>query len=172
MIGPHVFKTVENDRKNTGGGIFLTEFGLCIPDGNKNSVNTIECSFVLNEADKYLHSWTYWDSEFFCKNDSINENVIRVFSRPYPQIVAGTPQKMSFDDETGHFNFVFLLDASLKKRTYIYLPTVHYPSLLNVKIKSDIQVTWIFNSKTHLLEIFHEDKNARGVHSCRVTVTP
>lgn len=50
--------------KITGGGRFLTEFGLCGDDGNPRSVNTLECNAVLDEADKHFESWTYWDGNF------------------------------------------------------------------------------------------------------------
>lgn len=48
-----------------GGASFLTEFGLCAPDGDPLSINTIECNAVLKMADSHLQSWTYWDSGFF-----------------------------------------------------------------------------------------------------------
>lgn len=41
----------------------LTEFGLCYPNITKpDSLNTAECNFVVDQMDKYLESWTYWDT--------------------------------------------------------------------------------------------------------------
>ena len=50
--------------------MFLTEFGLCAPNGDERSIDSVECEFVMQEADEYLQSWTYWDSQFF--NDSLH----------------------------------------------------------------------------------------------------
>ncbi|VDP95570.1 unnamed protein product [Trichobilharzia regenti] len=50
--------------QRTGGGRFLTEFGICGDDGNANSVNTVECNAILDEVDKRFESWTYWDGNF------------------------------------------------------------------------------------------------------------
>ena len=61
--------TVLNEVDRLGGSSFLTEFGLCAPDGDPLSVNAIECRAELDLADLYLQSWTYWDSGFF--NDSL-----------------------------------------------------------------------------------------------------
>ena len=60
--------TVNEEVTRLGGSSFLTEFGICSPDGDEHSVNTVECEFVMQEADEYLQSWTYWDAQFF--NDS------------------------------------------------------------------------------------------------------
>ena len=62
--------TVREEVTRLGGSSFLTEFGICDPDGDEQSINTVECEFVLQEADEYLQSWTYWDSLFF--NDSLH----------------------------------------------------------------------------------------------------
>ncbi|KAK4475747.1 hypothetical protein MN116_001008 [Schistosoma mekongi] len=55
----YAFHNVKKIIKSTGGGRFLTEFGLCLPDGNPNSINTVECNSVLNAADRNFESWTY-----------------------------------------------------------------------------------------------------------------
>ena len=60
--------TVQYEVSRLGGSSFLTEFGICVPNGDIQSIGTVECEFVMQEADEYLQSWTYWDSEFF--NDS------------------------------------------------------------------------------------------------------
>ena len=65
IVGADLIPAVLKDLNKTGGSAFLTEFGLCSPDGKNDSINTLECEFVLSQADKYLQSWTYWDSDFF-----------------------------------------------------------------------------------------------------------
>ena len=65
-----VMPTVYDEVGRLGGGSFLTEFGICDPDGDAQTVDTVECEFVMQQADLYLQSWTYWDSLFF--NDSLH----------------------------------------------------------------------------------------------------
>ena len=60
--------------QSTGGGRFLTEFGLCLPDGNPDSINTVECNAVLNAADRNFESWTYWDGYELFSNLNV-ENI-------------------------------------------------------------------------------------------------
>lgn len=65
--------------KFTGGGRFLTEFGLCLPDGNPDSINTVECNAVMNAADRNFESWTYWDGNELFPNlivDNISVGLI------------------------------------------------------------------------------------------------
>ena len=44
-------------------GNMLTEFGICVPHIDApDTVNTIECEFILSEMDQRMESWTYWDT--------------------------------------------------------------------------------------------------------------
>ena len=65
-----VMPTVGEEVMRLGGSSFLTEFGICAPNGDERSIDTVECEFVLQQADTYLQSWTYWDSQFF--NNSLH----------------------------------------------------------------------------------------------------
>ena len=65
-----VMPTVHEEVTRLGGSSFLTEFGLCSPNGDERSIDTVECEFVMQQADISLQSWTYWDSHFF--NDSLH----------------------------------------------------------------------------------------------------
>lgn len=66
---PQMFEATKQTANNLKSGRFMTEFGICVPDGNPNSINTVECNAVMNGADAHLQSWTYWDREFFDKNN-------------------------------------------------------------------------------------------------------
>ena len=68
IVCMQVMPTVRDEVTRLGGSSFLTEFGICSPNGDEQSISTIECEFVMQQADEYLQSWTYWDSHFF--NDS------------------------------------------------------------------------------------------------------
>ena len=67
-----VMSNIVDEVSRLGGSSFLTEFGLCSPDGQSASVDTVECLAVLDLADKFLESWTYWDSHFFI--DDVDRN--------------------------------------------------------------------------------------------------
>lgn len=71
---PKMFWSVRGIARQLHSGRFLTEFGICVPDGNENSINTIECNAVMNGADANMQSWTYWNSEFFDENDEVVPN--------------------------------------------------------------------------------------------------
>ena len=76
VIGSKVMPVMLESIEKTKGSLFLTEFGLCKPDGNPNSINTVECNFVLKQADDYLQSWTYWDSIFFLPDGQPNTHLL------------------------------------------------------------------------------------------------
>ncbi|KAL3317032.1 hypothetical protein Ciccas_004308, partial [Cichlidogyrus casuarinus] len=91
----------------TGGGRFLTEFGLCAPDGKPNTINTIECNNVMQIADSEFQSWTYWDSMFFTKDGKPDMKQLMSFSRVYPEATCGIPGTMFFNTTNGYFKYEF-----------------------------------------------------------------
>ena len=68
---------------------------------NKKSQDTIECNFVMEQAEEHFISWIYWDtanplqpmSPLFL-NGTINKNSAVFFARPYPLATAGIPIKV------------------------------------------------------------------------------
>jgi len=86
--------TVREEVKRLGGSSFLTEFGICSPNGDSESIDTVECEFVVQEADYYLQSWTYWDSVFF--NDSQHGQYSSSASQiPYKLVVTWSTTRFS-----------------------------------------------------------------------------
>lgn len=75
----------------------ITQFGLCKPNMSlPNSFGTEECSYVLEKAEQYLESWTYWDTHYLWDDsDNIVPEVAIFFARPYPMATAGTPKSVS-----------------------------------------------------------------------------
>ena len=53
LILPHFMTTIWGQRTKIGGGVFLTEFGLCMPDAYNNSINTVECQSTVAEVHYY-----------------------------------------------------------------------------------------------------------------------
>ena len=64
ILSPLVFSTVAARARELGGSAtMLTEFGECSPNyDHPEYQGTIECNAVLQETEKHLQSWSYWDS--------------------------------------------------------------------------------------------------------------
>ena len=64
ILSPLVFSTVAARASELGGSAtMLTEFGECSPSyDHPDYQGTIECNAVLQQAEKHLQSWSYWDS--------------------------------------------------------------------------------------------------------------
>ncbi|OON22990.1 hypothetical protein X801_01107, partial [Opisthorchis viverrini] len=149
------FNTAHASRKKTGGGMFLTEFGRCAPDGHERSINTVECSTILRTADERLMSWTYWGGDFLDDyGKPINEQ-LNYFSRPYPQRTLGTSGHLKFDVRNGSLEYAFLTKPTKgtqenKIILSMYLPSsVHYPHGLAVCVEPDVIPTEIIGN--HLI---------------------
>ncbi|KAF5401388.1 Glycoside hydrolase subgroup catalytic core [Paragonimus heterotremus] len=138
LLMESVFNNARESSRTSGGGMFLTEFGLCAPDGNEKSVNTIECNTVLNKADAHFQSWTYWDGNFIDSTGNPVPTQVRSFSRAYPRHTYGTPQLMKFNVETGEFDYQFVTTPTQFEQvnaTEIFIPNkVHYPNGVNVEV--------------------------------------
>ncbi|THD24866.1 Glycoside hydrolase subgroup catalytic core [Fasciola hepatica] len=109
---PSVFANSRRSIERTGGGRFLTEFGLCGPDGNPHSINTVECDALMIKADEEFQSWMYWDGNFLDRVGNPIETQVRFFVRPYPKTTRGSPDRLRFDPKTGEFRYSFELDTS------------------------------------------------------------
>ncbi|KAH8863329.1 Glycoside hydrolase subgroup catalytic core [Schistosoma japonicum] len=142
LLLPNVISNAIRATKSTGGGRFLTEFGLCGDDGNPRSVNTIECNNILNEADKHFESWTYWDSNLL---DLSGNPIVKSFIRPYPHSIRGVFRKQQFDHKTGDFHLSFIANTTKEQNNQkqtliaeIYIPrSVHYPNGFSMSVKPD-----------------------------------
>ncbi|CAH8537806.1 unnamed protein product [Schistosoma turkestanicum] len=158
----YAFNNVRNIVAFTGGGRFLTEFGLCRPDGNPNSINTVECNTVLNAADSNFESWTFWDEYELFPNLQADQNALRSFSRTYPQSTAGQPVQMQFNVETSVFSYKFI--PTLKSCTNvdkelliaeIFVPlSIHYPNGLGTRFTPDILYYRMHETNTNLMLVY------------------
>ncbi|TNN16846.1 Endoglycoceramidase [Schistosoma japonicum] len=145
LLLPNVISNAIRATKSTGGGRFLTEFGLCGDDGNPRSVNTIECNNILNEADKHFESWTYWDSNLLDLSGNPIVTEVKSFIRPYPHSIRGVFRKQQFNHETGDYHLSFIANTTKQqnneKQTLIaeiYIPrSVHYPNGFSMSVKPD-----------------------------------
>ena len=170
VLGPSVFKAVKEDIGTLGGSSFLTEFGLCAPDGSTNSTTTIECEFVMSEADKHFQSWTYWDSVFFDGNGDVIWDTVRGFARAYAQAISGTPKLMTFNTTTAEFNLWYYLDTDIEAATEIVVPTLHYPKGVLVYLSSGL--AWNFDPKLHLVLVKRKSLSIKNHSLVKVYIRP
>ena len=148
IFGPNVFETVKVRTEEIGGGSMLTEFGLCYPNiSDPLDKNTIECNRVLDLADSYFQSWTYWDfAPFWNENGDIVQDLVSVFSRPYPMATAGIPKKIAFDFTNKEFHFEFIIQnvSANTEPTEIFIPPLVYPNSQFDIVLSDT-LSWMFS---------------------------
>ena len=149
-----IFSSVLGSRQRTGGGLFLTEFGLCYPDNMLNDTTTVECRQVLQHADRYIQSWMYWDPIFYYPNGSLSVGVVRDFSRVYPRAVAGVIRQISFDPDSSNATIRYEYGPTIRLPTEIFIPErVHYPNGFEVKIVPP-SVKYSYNPGNQVLTIW------------------
>ncbi|CAH8868363.1 unnamed protein product [Trichobilharzia szidati] len=161
VILPYVLNNVKNITKTTGGGRFLTEFGLCFPDDNPKSINTVEFNAVLNAADEHFESWTYWDDYNVFPRVTLYDTQLRSFSRAYPQSTAGQPIRLNFNVQTSEFYYTFMLTHKCKSNqkllliAEIYVPLqTHYPAGMNVTFIPN-ELYYVMNkANTNLMSVY------------------
>jgi len=146
VLGPMVFNTVQARATELGGSAtMLTEFGECTPYfDHPDYQGSVECNFVLGEAEKHLQSWSYWDTAnggiFWDQDNNINYEAVKVFSRPYPQATAGTPVSLSYDLESRRMDFSFLPNLQIISGTEIFIPDIVYTDGFTVTMSPHL--TW------------------------------
>jgi len=116
--------------KAMGAGSLLTEFGA--------TDDLTDIGRVASLADRYMVGWTYWQykgwrdptgnpsGESMFRSDrklrSLKRQKATLLIRTYPQAVAGTPVRYSYDPSTGAFSLVYRADPSILAPTRIFVP--------------------------------------------------
>ena len=140
--------TNAEERANANGDtMMLSEFGAT------DDAATIKR--MVERADRHMISWQWWhycncddpttsgagDKQAIVSDPALPPSGANVFDdklalieRPYPQVVAGTPEGWSFDDEAKVFELTYSTTTPSGKRlrrkekTVVYVPQVHFPS--------------------------------------------
>ena len=145
VFGPTVFGGAGKELKKIGGGQFLTEFGICLPDSSR--------------PDYWLGHGLSW-----CYCDTINVGVlwnsegsavitaVDILSRPYPMSVPGTQLKYSFDKKTKIFKLEFQSIEDISSPGKVYLPSTIYGENRYFKYSEDLEVR-SSNEDSQFLEI-------------------
>jgi len=152
------------DVERLGGASFMTEFGLC--DGNDEQ-GIQECNLVMQRADSYLESWTYWDWSLFNASGQIEWSSVRLFSRTYAYAIAGNITSMFFDPDTADFTLSYTPENLKLMVTEIYLnEKLRYST--GYKVTIDGSATW-YSPSTNYVFVEHEQGTTGQI---TVTIQP
>jgi hypothetical protein len=94
-------------------------------------------------ADEFMVGWTHWayigsaggplieDPAKPPAGDNVKQGMLAVLVRPYPQVVAGTPERWGFDREARRFTLAYttrLPDGrpARGRRSEVFVPRLHY----------------------------------------------
>ena len=148
------FEKANARSEETSDALLLTEFGAT------DDLVTIER--VSRLADEHMVGWQYWH---YCGCDeptsqaapdvqavvidpnkpprgaNVKREKLRVLSRPYPQVVAGTPVEWEFDPEEHTFTLAYEKGRASGKGSFrrgltdVFVPRLHYPEGYRVRVK-------------------------------------
>jgi endoglycosylceramidase len=170
--------------EETGDALLLTEFGAT------DDLATLER--VARLADEHMVGWQEWhycacdeptsqaapevqavvvDPKQPPRGDNLKRDKLKVLSRPYPQVVAGTPQGWKFDPDERTFELDYATKrVSGKGRfrrglTDVFVPRLHYPNGYRVRVRG-ARVESRRGAKHLLL------RTRRGADAVHVTLRP
>lgn len=151
-----VFANAEKHVAATGDALLLTEYGALDDAGNLEA--------MVDRADRNMVGWQEWH---YCPcadpttsagpgsssqaividpakpptGDNIKAAKLAILSRPYPQVVAGTPKSYGFDAASGTFTLDYLVTRAdgagafpAGAQTVIVLPARQYPDGYSVTV--------------------------------------
>lgn len=140
-----VFDLAEAHSAATGDALLLTEFGAT------DDLPTIER--VADAADRSMvgwQQWAYWNRDPSSQpaatadhgivvdptkppeGTNVKAEKLAASSRPYPQVVAGTPERWSFDTSARRFELDYAAELpdgrpAAGLETEVFVPSHHYP---------------------------------------------
>jgi endoglycosylceramidase len=149
-----VFDNADARAESTGDSLLLSEFGAT------DDLDTL--NRITGYADQHMVSWQEWhycgcedpttsgpgDLQALVKDPAqppTGANVFRdkleALARPYPQVIAGTPERYSFDPASKRFELAYSTrradgDGSFRRgRTLVFLPQIQYPDGYVTKVR-------------------------------------
>lgn len=154
VINSELFNNRARDVERLGGGWLMTEFGASRDvKGDMYALN-----FLCEKMDKHQQSWMYWQYKYFndittctpegealyLNNGTVAQDKLRVLSRTYPEMVAGTLLDYHFHVElTGLFSMNYQPWAGTtstsanplsRVSTVYYNEELYYPKGVHVQL--------------------------------------
>ena len=178
-----VLTNAEEQAARTDDALLVSEFGAT------DNLETI--GRIVDASDDSMLSWQYWhycacddpttsgpgvqalviDANEPPSGDNVKEAKLRVLSRPYPQIVAGTPTGFGFDPDSREFSLSYSTERAggggfaSRYGTVVFVPRGHYPDGYQVDVEG-ATVTSAPNAK--LLRLVAH----RGATEVKLTINP
>jgi endoglycosylceramidase len=147
-----VFQNANAQSQRSGDALLLTEFGAT---GDSSVIGRL-----ANDADQNMVGWEYWaycgcsdptgspqveglvgDPAEPPTGSNVDANKLAVLDRPYPQTVAGTPTRFSYDAGTDVFKLTYTTARASRRgrfpalsETDVYVPALHYPHGYSVTV--------------------------------------
>ena len=130
-----VFQNAEEHSAETGATLLMTEFG----DTDDAEIH----QRMADLADEFMVGWTHWayigsaggplieDPARPPTGDNVKQDMLAALVRPYPQVVAGTPERWGFDREARQFTLTYttrLPDGrpARARKSEVFVPRLHY----------------------------------------------
>lgn len=111
--------------------------------------------------------WNGEDFSIFCRDQQtdpqdINSGgrVLGAIVRPYARATAGEPLEMSFDRETGAFDFEFISNSAIDAPTEIFVPRFQYPSGYKVELSAG---SYEKDDQEQLLRVFPPEEEGLNI---------
>jgi endoglycosylceramidase len=118
-----VLDNAESHVARTGDALLLSETCCSLAAADR----------MMALTDQHMVSWQWWDY-YGDSPTSLHIAASPALIRPYPQLIAGTPQRYSFDRNTKVFEFEYSParaggagDFPPGSRTEVFVPEYHYP---------------------------------------------
>jgi endoglycosylceramidase len=165
------FENAEAQSQRTGDALLVSEFGWS-PAAAERMADTM---------DRHMVSWQYWDYYGDYEN-SLHVAASPALIRPYPQVVAGTPERWSFERETKRFELAYATRRAQGEgavaaatapggaypagsRGEVFVPALHYPAGYRVQVRGAEVVS---EPGARLLEL----ASCAGADTVEVVITP
>lgn len=182
-LEPLVFQNAKEQAARNGDALMLSEFAAT------DDIDVI--TRVTDLADRFMVSWqqwAYWNADPVAgvqggeglihdinkppTGDNVKRAKLRAAERPYPRVVAGTPQRYGFDTRSRTFELRYSTygpDGQRFRRTKaiteVTVPRIHYRRGYRVRAKG---ARVISSPRARVLRL----RSARGADEVRVRVEP
>ena len=148
-----VFDNADAHARATGDGLVLSEYGAT------DDISTLRR--IADFADQHMVSWQEWhycgcddpttsgpgDTQALVKNPSkpprganVFQDKLKALARPYPQAIAGTPTRFSFDPGSRRFELAYTRRRASGHGRFdqgvsvVFLPRIQYPNGYRVQL--------------------------------------
>ncbi len=98
-------------------------------------------NYTPDNSNEWGDGWNAEDLSIFSRDQQSNPRdinsggrALNAVLRPYARAVAGTPLRMTFDYQTGVFEFVYKHDPAVSAPTEFYMPAWQYPHGYTVEV--------------------------------------